>query len=108
MRFTPTNIRDVVVIEPQTFSDDRGLFKEIWHQEKFRKAGIDVEFVQENYSRSKPGVLRGLHYQLNRPQGKLVHVIQGAVYDIAVDLRMPAGGRSDMGGVLAMARKRSR
>lgn len=87
MRFTPTNIPDVVVIEPQTFSDERGFFMEVWHQEKFRQAGIDVDFVQENHSHSKRGVLRGLHYQLRHPQGKLVRVTEGAVYDVAVDLR---------------------
>lgn len=87
MRFTPTRIPDVVVIEPQTFGDERGFFMEVWHQEKFREAGIDVNFVQENHSRSRRGVLRGLHYQLNRPQGKLVRVIQGVVYDVAVDIR---------------------
>ena len=87
MRFTPTKIPDVVVIEPQTFGDERGFFMEVWHQEKFREAGIDVDFVQENHSKSRRGVLRGLHYQLNRPQGKLVRVIQGVIHDIAVDIR---------------------
>lgn len=87
MRFTPTRIPDVVVIEPQTFGDERGFFMEVWHQGKFREAGIDVNFVQENHSRSRRGVLRGLHYQLEHPQGKLVRVIQGVVFDVAVDLR---------------------
>ncbi|HIJ77973.1 MAG: dTDP-4-dehydrorhamnose 3,5-epimerase [Desulfobulbaceae bacterium] len=87
MRFTPTAIPDVVLIETQVFGDERGFFMETWHAEKFAAAGIDAAFVQDNHSRSVQGTLRGLHYQLKQPQGKLVRVISGEVFDVAVDLR---------------------
>lgn len=87
MKFSPTAIPEVVMIEPQVFADDRGHFFETWHAQKFRGGEIDATFVQDNHSRSLPSVLRGLHYQLRRPQGKLVRVVQGAVFDVAVDLR---------------------
>ena len=75
------------IITPQVFGDARGYFMETFHAEQFREAGIDVTFVQDNESASKGGVLRGLHYQINHPQDKLVRVIKGAVFDVAVDLR---------------------
>jgi len=87
MRFTPTNIEGVIVIEPRVFGDDRGFFMESWNAELFRGAGLDLTFAQDNHSRSSRGVLRGLHYQQPAPQGKLVRVTAGAVYDVAVDLR---------------------
>ena len=87
MKFVPTNVPDVLVIEPNVFGDDRGFFMESWRRDKFCEAGIDVEFVQENHSRSGKGVLRGLHYQIRTAQGKLVRVVQGSVYDVAVDMR---------------------
>ena len=87
MQFLPTALAGVVVIEPKVFEDDRGFFMESYHRPKFSAAGIDVEFVQDNHSRSRRGVLRGLHYQLKHPQGKLIRVIQGEIYDVAVDLR---------------------
>jgi len=78
----------VLVLEPKVFGDDRGFFLESWNARTFREAtGLDVNFVQDNHSRSARGVLRGIHYQLVRPQGKLVRVVSGSVFDVAVDLR---------------------
>ena len=88
MKVTPTAIADVLLIEPQVFEDSRGLFFESFNDGVFRQmTGLDVIFVQDNHSFSTQGVLRGLHYQLQRPQGKLVRVVKGAVFDVAVDLR---------------------
>lgn len=87
MQVTPTHIPDVLLIEPDLFGDERGFFMESWHADKYRALGIDATFVQDNHSRSRRGVLRGLHYQLKHPQGKLVRVISGSVYDVAVDIR---------------------
>lgn len=88
MKVTPTAIADVLIIEPKVFEDDRGLFYESFNQRAFNLAtGLDVRFVQDNHSRSTKGVLRGLHYQIQQPQGKLVRVVRGAVFDVAVDIR---------------------
>lgn len=87
MKFTPTAIPDVVVVEPQVFDDERGFFMEAWEARKFREGAIDADFVQDNHSRSAQGILRGLHYQIRQPQGKLVRVVTGEVFDVAVDLR---------------------
>jgi len=91
----PTAIPEVLVVSPPVFQDARGFFMETFHAEKYRRAGIDRRFVQDNYSHSCRGTLRGLHYQLRRPQAKLVAVIWGAIYDVAVDLRRgsPTFGR---------------
>lgn len=95
MNFIATNIPDVILIEPQVFEDDRGAFAETWHARKFSAAGIDANFVQDNHSRSVKWTLRGLHYQIRQPQGKLVRVAVGTVFDVAVDLRRdsPTFGR---------------
>ena len=88
MQVIPTQIADVLILEPKVFGDHRGFFLESWNEKTFQEAtGLDVHFVQDNHSRSQQGVLRGLHYQLNQPQGKLVRVTQGRVLDVAVDLR---------------------
>lgn len=87
MRFIPTAIPDVIIIEPRVFQDERGFFMETWHDKKFADGGINVRFVQDNHSRSSQGTLRGLHYQSCNPQGKLVRVTLGEVFDVAVDLR---------------------
>lgn len=88
MRMIPTAIPDVLVIEPKVFGDTRGFFFESFNQRSFNEAtGLDEQFVQDNHSRSAKGVLRGLHYQISHPQGKLVRVVQGCVFDVAVDLR---------------------
>ncbi len=83
-----TALEGVFVIEPDVFGDERGFFMETYSQKKFADIGITTEFVQDNHSKSKSGVLRGLHYQLGREQAKLVRVIAGAVYDVAVDIRI--------------------
>jgi|TARA_Y100000589_G_scaffold148014_1_gene141512 dTDP-4-dehydrorhamnose 3,5-epimerase len=84
----PTRLSGCVVIEPQVFGDHRGFFLETFQAQRYREqAGIDLAFVQDNHSRSSRGVLRGLHFQLRRPQGKLVRVVHGEVFDVAVDLR---------------------
>jgi dTDP-4-dehydrorhamnose 3,5-epimerase len=88
MKVTPTALPDVLVIEPQVFGDARGFFFESFNRRGFREAtGLDLEFVQDNHSRSAKNVLRGLHYQIRQPQGKLVRCIAGEVFDVAVDLR---------------------
>jgi dTDP-4-dehydrorhamnose 3,5-epimerase len=87
MKFIPTDIPGVIVIEPQVFRDERGFFLETYHQRKYREAGIDAVFVQDNHSRSQRGSIRGLHSQVRRPQAKLIRVIEGEVYDVAVDIR---------------------
>jgi dTDP-4-dehydrorhamnose 3,5-epimerase len=89
MKVTPLAIPDVLLIEPQVFGDDRGFFFESFNQERFEKAvGKKINFVQDNHSKSKRGVLRGMHYQISpMPQGKLVRVIEGEVFDVVVDLR---------------------
>ena len=88
MKVTPTSIPDVLIIEPRVFGDERGFFFESYNQQAFKAAcGVDAQFVQDNHSRSAQGVLRGLHYQLEQAQGKLVRVARGAVFDVAVDIR---------------------
>jgi dTDP-4-dehydrorhamnose 3,5-epimerase len=87
MRVLPTAIPDVLVVEPRVFEDVRGFFFESWNRRAFAEAGIDADFVQDNHSRSRRGVLRGLHYQVLHAQGKLVRVTVGEVFDVAVDLR---------------------
>jgi dTDP-4-dehydrorhamnose 3,5-epimerase len=88
MKVVETPLKDVAIFEPQAFADDRGHFYESFNARKFAElAGSSLHFVQDNHSRSKAGVVRGLHYQLKFPQGKLVRVVQGAVFDVAVDLR---------------------
>ena len=87
MKFISTEIPGVIIVEPDVFGDHRGFFMESWHAEKFAEAGIDAQFVQDNHSRSNQGILRGLHYQIEQPQGKLVRVLSGEVFDVAVDLR---------------------
>lgn len=88
MKVTPTAIPDVLILEPRVFGDERGFFMESFNQKAFDDAvGRHVDFVQDNHSRSGKGVLRGLHYQVQQPQGKLVRVTRGAVFDVAVDIR---------------------
>lgn len=88
MNVIPTEIPDVVIIEPKVFGDDRGFFFESFNQQAFTdKTGVSADFVQDNHSRSIQGVLRGLHYQIQQPQGKLVRVSAGEVFDVAVDIR---------------------
>ena len=87
MKIITSNIPDVLIFEPTVYNDDRGYFMETWRQSFFDERGLDTTFVQENHSKSNRGTLRGLHYQLGHPQGKLARVISGKVFDVAVDLR---------------------
>jgi dTDP-4-dehydrorhamnose 3,5-epimerase len=96
VRCIPTSIPDVLLIEPDVHRDSRGFFVETYHAEKYGALGIGVEFVQDNHTRSTAGTLRGLHMQRSRPQAKLIRIIAGEIYDVAVDLRRgsPTFGRS--------------
>ncbi len=87
MKIIETSIRDVLLLDPVLHGDERGFFMEVWNRKTFSNVGITDDFVQDNHSRSVRGTLRGLHYQINHPQGKLVRVIVGEVFDVAVDLR---------------------
>ncbi len=93
--FTPLELPGLVVVKPTVFGDDRGFFMETWQREEFAAAGLALPFVQDNHSKSSHGVLRGLHFQRQHVQGKLVRVLRGAVYDVGVDLRpnSPSFGR---------------
>lgn len=87
MKFVETPLKDVYLIEPKVFGDPRGFFLETWNIDTFREAGFDLDFMQDNHSRSARGILRGLHFQTEHTQGKLVRVTSGEVFDVAVDLR---------------------
>ncbi|OJZ06301.1 MAG: dTDP-4-dehydrorhamnose 3,5-epimerase [Thiobacillus sp. 63-78] len=87
MKLIETPLPGVLILEPRVLGDARGFFLESWNKRTFTALGLDADFVQDNHSRSARGVLRGLHYQLTEPQGKLVRVVSGAVFDVAVDLR---------------------
>jgi dTDP-4-dehydrorhamnose 3,5-epimerase len=87
MKVIPTSLPEVIVIEPRVFGDARGFFFESYHEHKYLEAGIDTRFVQDNHSRSVRGTLRGLHFQIEKPQGKLCRVVRGEVFDVAVDIR---------------------
>jgi dTDP-4-dehydrorhamnose 3,5-epimerase len=95
VRFLPTELPEVVLVEPDVHQDARGFFLETYHQARYREGGIDAVFVQDNHSRSVRGTLRGLHAQLRRPQGKLVRAVEGEMFDVAVDIRprSPTFGR---------------
>ena len=88
MKFSPTSVSDVILIEPDVFGDQRGFFMEVYRAECFKGAGIQVDFVQDNHSGSSEKTLRGMHYQIRHAQGKLVRVVVGKVFDVAVDLRL--------------------
>ncbi|MFV1976630.1 MAG: dTDP-4-dehydrorhamnose 3,5-epimerase [Candidatus Scalindua sp.] len=92
MKYTKTDLPGVLLIEPRVFQDSRGFFMETFHQKKYAEAGIDYAFIQDNYSHSTRGTLRGLHYQLKHPQAKLVYVIKGEIYDVAVEIRRGSPG----------------
>jgi dTDP-4-dehydrorhamnose 3,5-epimerase len=95
MKVVPTRLPEVLLLEPRAFGDSRGFFFESWNEREFERAGIRAHFVQDNHSRSERGVLRGLHYQIRQPQGKLIRVVSGEIFDVAVDIRRssPAFGR---------------
>jgi dTDP-4-dehydrorhamnose 3,5-epimerase len=101
MKVIATPLKDCVIIEPRVFGDERGFFLETFHVVRYAElAGITLPFVQDNHSRSEQGVLRGLHFQINKPQGKLVRVVQGEVFDVAVDLRRDSPSFGQWHGVV--------
>lgn len=102
-KFIETKIKDLYIIEPKVFGDDRGYFMESYNRADFVEAGLDMVFVQDNESKSKKGVLRGMHFQTKHTQGKLVRVTQGEVYDVAVDLRCDSPTFGQWEGVLLSA-----
>lgn len=102
-KFIETEIKDVYIIEPKLYGDNRGYFMETYKEESFKEAGLNYIFVQDNESRSKKGVLRGLHFQKTYPQAKLVRVLEGEVYDVAVDLRKDSPTYGKYVGVLLSA-----
>ncbi len=108
MKVTPLAIPDILLIEPKIFGDERGFFYESYNQRQFEEAvGRKVTFVQDNHSRSVKGVLRGLHYQIQQPQGKLVRVVEGKVFDVAVDLRKGSATFGQwVGEILSVENKR--
>jgi dTDP-4-dehydrorhamnose 3,5-epimerase len=87
MHFIPTTLPDVILVEPEIKGDQRGFFFEVYHEDRFKEAGIPDHFIQDNHSGSQQNTLRGLHYQIRHPQGKLVRVVSGEIYDVAVDIR---------------------
>jgi dTDP-4-dehydrorhamnose 3,5-epimerase len=95
MKVTPTGLSEVLLLESRVFGDARGFFFESWNEREFERRGIRARFVQDNHSRSGRGVLRGLHYQIRQPQGKLIRVVSGEIFDVAVDIRRssPTFGR---------------
>ena len=102
-KVTKTEIKDLLIIEPEVHGDHRGFFMETYKKSEFEELGIHYDFVQDNQSKSRKGVLRGLHFQINHPQAKLVRVIQGEVYDVAVDLRKDSPTYGKHVGVLLSA-----
>jgi len=103
MNVIETSLPGVLIVEPRVFGDERGFFMESWNRMAFEKAGLPTEFVQDNHSRSAHGVLRGMHYQIEQPQGKLVRVTQGEVFDVAVDLRKSSPAFGQWTGVVLSA-----
>ena len=107
MKVIPTNIPDVLIIEPQVFGDDRGFFLESFNAQKFAtETGVGLKFVQDNHSRSARNVLRGLHYQIQQPQGKLVRVVDGEVFDVAVDIRKSSATFGKWAGCVLSAKNK--
>lgn len=100
MKVFPTEVNGVVIVESPTFRDERGFFAEVFHAEKFAALGLPTDFVQDNHSRSAKGVLRGLHFQRRKPQGKLVRPVQGKIFDVAVDLRQSSSTFGKWFGVM--------
>lgn len=105
MKYYPTRIPDVIQIKTKIYQDKRGHFFETYREREFENNGIRVRFVQENHSKSKAGVLRGLHYQIQKPQGKLIRVVTGEIYDVAVDLRKSSPTFGDHVGLMLSGQK---
>lgn len=106
MQFIRTDIPEVIIIEPRVFEDSRGFFMETYQAQKFAEAGIGFNFVQDNHSRSKQGTLRGLHYQVRHVQGKLVRVVIGEAFDVAVDIRRSSSTFGKSTGILLSAQNK--
>jgi len=106
MQIITTPIPDVLVLEPRVFGDERGFFFESWNQREFARLGLPVHFVQDNHSKSARGILRGLHYQTQQVQGKLVRVVAGEVFDVAVDMRRDSPTLGRWAGALLSAGNR--
>ena len=106
MKVIETAVKDALILEPKVFGDERGFFMESWNQRSFSALGLNASFVQDNHSRSVRGVLRGLHYQLQQPQGKLVRVISGEVFDVVVDLRRASPSFGQWVGALLSAQNK--
>jgi dTDP-4-dehydrorhamnose 3,5-epimerase len=107
MKFIQTEIPGVVLVEPTVFGDERGFFMETYQERQFAEAGLPTSFVQDNHSGSRQGILRGLHYQIQHPQGKLVRVIAGEIYDVAVDIRRSSPDFGKWVGVLLSAQNKA-
>ena len=108
MQLIPTSLKDVVILEPKVFGDERGFFLEAYNEATFRALGLPTRFMQDNHSGSRKGVLRGLHYQLKQSQGKLVRALRGEIFDVAVDLRRDSAQFGQWFGlVLSAENKRS-
>jgi dTDP-4-dehydrorhamnose 3,5-epimerase len=107
MQFTPLEIPEVILIEPRVFEDARGFFLESYHKQQFSAAGLPWDFVQDNHSGSRKGSLRGLHYQISQPQGKLVRFVAGDAYDVAVDLRRSSSTFGHWVGVYLSAERKN-
>lgn len=99
MKTIPTSIEEILIVEPDVYKDHRGFFMETYHQKRYQEAGVNRIFIQDNLSFSRKGTLRGLHYQIKNPQAKLVQVISGEIYDVAVDIRHGSAGLGQWVGV---------
>ena len=106
LQLIPTPLKDVVILEPKVFGDERGFFLEAYNEATFRALGLPTRFVQDNHSGSRKGVLRGLHYQLKQPQGKLVRALRGDIFDVAVDLRQDSAQFGQWFGLVLSAENR--
>lgn len=107
MKVIETPLKDALILEPKVFGDSRGFFMESWNHQSFAAVGLDIDFVQDNHSRSQKGVLRGLHYQIRQTQGKLVRVVSGSVFDVAVDLRKSSPTFGKWTGIILSADNQS-
>ncbi|MBI2331653.1 MAG: dTDP-4-dehydrorhamnose 3,5-epimerase [Chloroflexi bacterium] len=106
MEFVPTKIPEIMLVKPKVYEDPRGFFMETYREDRFAASGIPQKFVQENHSRSQKGVLRGLHYQIRNPQGKLIRTILGEIYDVAVDIRRSSPTFGQWVGIILSAENR--
>ena len=106
MKFTPTSIPDIILIEPNLFGDERGFFMETFRAALFAEAGIPIQFIQDNHSGSRQGALRGLHYQIHQTQGKLLRVVAGEIFDVAVDIRRSSPSFGKWEGIYLSAKNK--